>query len=64
MSEEDFESAYEAGKCQCGDETLDWDWEDEEIAFTAECSCFRKYTMKLTKCLIDVEAEPGHGNED
>ena len=64
MSEQDFEQTIESGHCQCGDETLDWDWESDETAFIAECSCFRKYTMKLTKCLIDVEAEPGHGNED
>jgi hypothetical protein len=54
MSDLDFETQYEASKCQCGDERLEMDWDEEKLAFVSECSCMKRHSLKPTICTIEV----------
>lgn len=53
MSEE-FEIAFE-GKCQCGDENLDWEWSQDEMCFCAECSCFKRHILTPQTAIVEIE---------
>ena len=53
MSEE-FEIAYE-GRCQCGSETLDWEWSSDEMFFCAECSCMKRHILTPQTAIVEVE---------
>jgi len=54
MSEMDFETQYECCDCQCGDERLELEWDEEKLAFVSECGCMKNHELKPTKCIIKV----------
>lgn len=54
MSEMDFETQYECCDCQCGDERLELEWDEEKLAFVSECGCMKHHELKPTKCIIKV----------
>ena len=64
MSEEDFDSVFECGRCQCKDEVLDWVWDEDLMKFTAECSCFKTHKLTPLKCKVSVESETYEEDED
>ncbi len=50
----DFETQYECCYCQCGDERLELEWNEESLSFTAECGCMKQHDLKPTKCTIET----------
>lgn len=50
----DFEAQYECCTCQCGDERLELEWDEDSLAFTSECGCMKRHNLKPTKCTIEV----------
>ncbi len=61
MPNGEFEVLFE-GRCQCGDEGLDWGWDDDEMSFCAECTCFKRH--KLTPLTADFTIELNGDEED
>ncbi len=53
----DFETQYECCACQCGDERLDLEWDEDTMSFIAECSCIKRHQIKPTKCNIEITSE-------
>ena len=51
---EEFEVAFDS-RCQCGGETLDWDWSPEEMCFCAECSCMKRHLLTPMTATVEVE---------
>jgi len=50
----DFETHYESSKCQCGDEHVELDWDEEKMAFVGECGCMKCHKLIPTMCTIEV----------
>jgi len=57
MPEVDFEAQYESCPCQCGDEILDLEWDEDSLAFTSECGCMKRHVLRPTKCILEVIEE-------
>lgn len=52
-----FETQYERGTCQCGDEHLALDWDEDKLSFTAECGCMKRHEVKPITCVVEVVEE-------
>ena len=56
----EFEVIFE-GRCQCGDEGLDWEWDTDEMRFCADCTCFKRHVLTPLTATVNVEE---NGDED
>lgn len=54
MSNAEFEVVFE-GRCQCGDEGLDWEWDPDEMRFCSECTCFKSHKLTPLTAKVTVE---------
>lgn len=59
-----FDDAYLAGCNHCGD-TLDWEWNGEDLHFTVSCSCLREYVLvPMSGDLDEVDAPTSSDDEE
>ncbi|KPL07303.1 hypothetical protein AMJ86_04770 [bacterium SM23_57] len=62
MSDE-FDIMFESPS-PCCSEALDWEWDDSELSFQAECNCMKRYTLRPTLAEIEHESEEFETDDD
>ena len=60
---DDFEEMYHADSPCCGEE-IHWEWDAEELHFSAECSCMLMYSLKPDTAQIVTVAQDDLNEDD
>ena len=60
---DDFDVTFESPSPCCG-ESLNWEWEDTELRFEAECGCMKRYHLRPLTALIEHDAEDFEDYDD
>lgn len=60
---DEFEPLFADQACTTCDCPLAWTWDEEELAFTATCGCFRRHKLTPTEAILTL-ADPDEDAEE